>query len=400
MVGIEKPKLIDTGSWWLSHPQRRQYSGVIFKPGDARERIDGKLNLWRGWGVEPKPGDWSLLRDHIAEVLAAGDEAVDAYIMNWLSFLVQHPELQAEVALVLVGDEGTGRGTLGKALCRIFGQHALHISSSDHLTGRFTGHLRQCCFLFADEAYVPNDKAAEGRLKRMVTEDTLTIEPKGLTPREEPNRLHIMMASNHEWVIPAGAHARRFVMQEVADSHRQEAAWFGPIYEQMQNGGYAAMLFELLHRDIGNWHPRQIVRTTALAKQQEQSLSPADAWWLELLQTGVLAGNDELAPEKAISNRYEHTIIERDGFGGERKRTIRRDGLLDQARAMSPKLKNESDAAIGRYLTKQRCVRHKVRRKRGWKFPPLAECRERWKKKFPHTVWNEEVTEWEPIDDV
>jgi hypothetical protein len=420
MAGKEKPKWIDIGTWWLSHRQRKQYSGVIFKPGDKRENIDGKLNLWRGWGVEPKPGDWSLMRNHIFEVLAAGNEELYTYIMNWLAFAVQHPDQQAEAVLAFLGDEGTGRGTLGKALCRIFGQHSLHISSSDHLTGRFTGHLRQVCFLFVDEAYAADDRNAEGRFKRMVTDDTLTIEEKGRTPKEEPNRLHIMMASNHAWMLPAGAHARRFVVQEVADTHRQDAKWFGPIYEQMQNGGWGAMLFELLSRVIGDWHPRQIVRTAALAEQQEQSLSALDAWWLELLQTGVLAGSDELAPNKAISNKYEKKIREQGsggyggrsydggisfgygGGGGERTRTVWRDGLFDQARRSSPKLKNVTEAAIGRYLSNKKrggCTRCWVRGERGWKFPPLAECRKRWNERFPGTVWDDQkITEWKPAD--
>jgi hypothetical protein len=55
MAGKDKPKWVDVGTWWLSHRKRRQYSGVIFKPGDKRDVIDGKLNLWTGWGVEPKP---------------------------------------------------------------------------------------------------------------------------------------------------------------------------------------------------------------------------------------------------------------------------------------------------------------------------------------------------------
>jgi len=255
------------------------------------------------------------MREHMYEVLAARDDDVDRYNYNWLAWAVQHADQQPESALVFLGERGTGRSTLGKAMCRIFGQHQLHISSSDHLTGRFTGHLRQCCFLFADEAYAPNDKTAEGRLKRLITEPTLTIEAKGRDPVDEPNRLHIMMASNNEWVIPAGEHERRFVVQRVADTYRQDPAWFGPIYQQLRSGGYEAMLFDLLHHDLGDWHPRQIVRTAALAEQQEQSLSPLDAWWLQLLQTAVLAGANSSAPDRAISNKYEDEISESDGFG-------------------------------------------------------------------------------------
>jgi Family of unknown function (DUF5906)/RepB DNA-primase from phage plasmid len=391
-VGEDRSK--DWGKWWLTHPLRRQYKGVIFKPG-AKEVVNEKLNLWRGWGVEPKRGDWGLLREHIFEVLAARDEDVDTYTCNWMAWAVQHPAEQAEVALVFIGDRGTGKGTLGKAMCETFGQHALHLSSPEHLTGRFNAHLRQCSFLFGDECYGPKDKSAEGTLKRLITEDTLTIEAKGRDPIEEPNRLHVMLASNNEWVVPAGAYERRFVVQRVADTHRQDAAWFGPIYKQMRAGGYEAMLFDLLHRDLGDWHPRQIVRTAALAEQQEESLSPLDAWWLQLLQTAVLAGANSTAPDRAISNKYEDEISESDGLGGTRRHTVKRDGLYDQARAVSPKLKGYTDAALGRYLKQQGCGNAWVRRNRGWQFPPLAECRHRWLERFPMMVWHDsETKEW------
>src|SRR5262249_41635491 len=82
-------KWVDLGSWWLEHQQRRQYDGVIFRPA-GEHIINGRLNLWTGWGVEPKKGDWSLLRRHIREVLAASDEDVYRYIMKWLAWAVQH----------------------------------------------------------------------------------------------------------------------------------------------------------------------------------------------------------------------------------------------------------------------------------------------------------------------
>src|SRR5262249_19771379 len=229
-----------------------------------------------------------------------------------------HADEQPEAALVFMGDRGTGRGTLGKALCKIFGQHAHHISSPVHLTGRFNAHLRQVSFLFADEAYAPGDKSAEGTLKRLITEPTLDIEPKGRDVMTEPNRLHAMFASNEDWVVPAGAFERRYVVQEVANTYRQDTAWFGPIYAQLRSGGYGAMLFDLSDRDLGDWHPRQIVYTAALASQQEQSLSAFDAWWFEMLQTGVVAGADVAHPDRAISNRYSEEIEEPTGWGGTR----------------------------------------------------------------------------------
>jgi hypothetical protein len=399
-IDVGDDKVSNIGSWWLGHRDRRQYRGVIFIPAGPPV-IDGRFNLWRGWGVEPTRGEWGRMREHMFEVLAARDDDVDRYNYNWLAWAVQNPAQQAEVALVFLGGIGTGKGTLGKGMCRIFGQHARHLSSPEHLTGRFNAHHRQCCFLFGDECYGPKDKTAEGTLKRLITEPTLQIEPKRRDVVEEPNRLHVMLASNNEWVVPAGAHERRYAVQEVADTHRQDPNWFEPIYQEMRSGGLEAMLYELLHYELCDWHPRQIVRTPALAKQQEESLSPLDQWWLELLQAAVLEGASEDAPDEAVSNEYEDEITETDGYGGKRTHTVKRKGLYDQARRISPKLKGVSDTALGLYLREPErgCKNAWPRRgghgRRGWKFPPLKQCRERWKARFPETVWfDQDTIEW------
>jgi hypothetical protein len=42
---------VSIGRWWLAHPDRKQYPGVAFIPG-AEPIVDGRLNLWRGFGGE------------------------------------------------------------------------------------------------------------------------------------------------------------------------------------------------------------------------------------------------------------------------------------------------------------------------------------------------------------
>lgn len=237
--------------------------------------MGGRLNLWRGFGVEPAPGDWSLMQRHIKEVLAAGDEEASAYVENWLAWAVQQPAERAQVALVFKGGRGTGKGTLGNAMCHIFRQHATHISSVDHLAGRFNAHLRDAVLLFADEAYWPGDKGGEGTLKRLITEPTLFIEAKGRDGVTVPNMLHVLMASNEGWMVPAGEHERRYAVFQVSEAKRQDDDWFTPLYQQLEAGGYAAMLHDLMHHDLGDWHPRHIPMTEALREQQLQSLEPA-----------------------------------------------------------------------------------------------------------------------------
>jgi hypothetical protein len=266
-----------------------------------------------------------------------------------------------------------------------------------------------CCFLFADEAVAPQDKKAEGVLKRLITDHTLTIEPKGVDPFEEPNFLHVMMASNHDWAIMAGEKERRYVAQKVDEKHQQSEEYFAPIYREMSNGGLGAMLFHLLEHDLGDWRPRMIVRTKALAQQQEESLSPLDQWMLGLLQTGVLPGHPIGAePNEAVSESYEEKIeeeeVEETALYGKRtrtrKRTVMRPGLYDHARHSSPKLRTASYQALGRYLrdfgTKPPDIFLStwVHRRRGWRFPSLSKCRDRWCERFPDTDWGGGPAEW------
>jgi hypothetical protein len=73
------------GSWWLDQEQRDQYSGLVFLPG--QDKVIGTddnrhFNLWRGFGIVPKPGQWPLLRRHIELVLANGNKVHAEYILN------------------------------------------------------------------------------------------------------------------------------------------------------------------------------------------------------------------------------------------------------------------------------------------------------------------------------
>jgi Family of unknown function (DUF5906) len=391
---VDGKSRVPVGDWWLKNPGRLQYDGLIFRPGDTRQVINNHFNLWRGCGVPPKQGDWSLMQRHIVEVMAAGDQERAEYILNWLAWLVQHPDQQAEVALIFRGKKGTGKGTLGIALMCIFGQHGYQISSAGQLIGKHNAHLRDCCFLFADEALWPGDRSAEGNLKRMITEPTLDIEAKYFDSKMVPNMLHVLMSSNEDWVVPASEWERRYMMCEMSDIHIQSEEWFRPLKAQLEDGGHAAMLFDLLHRDLGNWHPRNLPADTGLLKQQKLSLRPLDAWFVELLESGVLAGSDPDKPNCARSGKWQK---EMDG-GGDYPRYIQMSGLYDQAREIEPKLRHHtSDLKFADYLQDWKCVNGRVLRARGWSFPPLAKLRAEWKTRFPNWVWrNPDVTKWQP----
>lgn len=287
-------KTIPLADAWLEWPGRNFFNSVQFLPEYGDERIinkDGRriFNTWRGFSISAQPeGSCDLIYQLIHEVLADQKKDVEEYLLNWLAFAVQYPWKAAEVAVVFRGGKGTGKSTLGRTFFKLFNPHGLHITSSTLLTGRFNQHLRDMVALFADEAFFAGDKAGEQTLKGLVTEPMITFEGKGTNAEMGRNCLHIMMASNSTWVVPAGSEGeRRFAVFDVNNSRKEDIKFFGALHKQLDDGGYEKLLHDLLNRDIKGFHPRaNIPKTTALLEQMQQGYSPLEHFIFEALVSG------------------------------------------------------------------------------------------------------------------
>jgi hypothetical protein len=289
-LGLSKkgnPIYRDVGTVWLEHEKRRQFlGGVVMDP--TNKAPPDCWNLWKGFNVAPQRGDWSLMRNHIRDVICGGDDALFTYVLGWLARMVQVPDQPGEVALVLQGKKGTGKGTLGNWLIRLLGQHGIHVTHAKHLVGAFNAHLRDAVFVFADEAFFAGDKAHEGVLKALVTEPSITIEAKYQNAVTIANMTHILMASNSDWVVPASGDERRYCVMAVSDSRIGDRAYFTRLNAQMEKGGLAAMLHDLLAHDLSKFNVRDVPQTEALADQKRHSLDSLHRWWVTVLQRGFV----------------------------------------------------------------------------------------------------------------
>ena len=97
-----------------------------------------------------------------------------------------------------------------------------------------------------------------------------------------------IMASNSDWVVPVSYDERRFFVRNVAETYRGQREHFAAIGAQMDNGGLAAMIHEMLHRDISRFDVGAVPNTDALAEQKNLSLNTLDRWWLAVLERGFL----------------------------------------------------------------------------------------------------------------
>jgi hypothetical protein len=371
--GSGKSKMVTKAQAWLPHPDRRTYkAGMRFLPG-VTEPPEGIYNLWSGWGVEPRPGDWSLMKEHIRNVICSGVEEHFQHLMNWLAWAVQEPGTAGEVAIVIRGKRGTGKGVFARAFGSLFGQHFLHLSDARHLTGNFNAHLRDACVVFADEAFYAGDKQHEGQLKRLVTEPTLIIEPKGRDVLKARNTLHVIVASNEDWAVPAGADERRFFVLDASPSRQKDFTYFEAIENQLRDGGASAMLYELQHRDLSGFNVRDVPATAALLDQKTQTFRGMEAWWYDILVQGIFpaAGLQILGPDEyqdwtqPVSARRDELYANYVEFSRSQKE-------------FRPKIKAEFGKMLRTLvpgLGEKRPREQGIERSRLYTFPALHECR-------------------------
>jgi hypothetical protein len=402
--GKGKPLVRRAAEFWLRHAERRQYlGGVVFQPGQTVAA--DTLNLWDGFAITPQPGLCPRLYHHIRYVICRGDATLSSWLINWIARMLQRPAERAEVCVVICGfEEGSGKSTLGRVLMRLLGQHAFSITDPRHLVGSFNAHLRDCIFLLGDEAFYAGDKAHVGILKAIITEPTLTIEGKFRDAILVSNFLHVMLTANAEWVVPASLSARRFLVLDASPQYVGDHEYFHALWAELEAGGLAAFLHDMLHRDLSRFNWREPPDTAGLQEQKKRTLTIELAWWMEVLHRGYVwksklgledhfaKWHDSVATELLFASyqefaksRHERLPLSREAVG----KFLRKFGEPADMRT----------AVVGEHLIdvrKDDVVRREAHpdtrdRAHGYRFGSLEKARKEFKSYTNLTV------EWEPI---
>lgn len=355
---------------WLSHPDRREYKGFVFAPGQSVPL--GYYNFWQGFAVTPRPGNCDLTRDHIRTIISRNKEGLNQYVLTWFAQAVQEPWKRPGTSLVLRGKQGTGKGLLCTQFGSLFGPHFTHVTHSRHLVGNFNAHLKDSLIVFADEAFWAGDKASEGVLKALITEEWLPIEYKGKDVVRVKNNVRLLIATNHDWAVPAGLEERRFCVIDVDDAHMQDTAYFKALVDEWNNGGKEAFLHYLLTFDITKVNLRKLPQTEALMENKVLSMSSAEQFWSEILVRGSLYESDSTWTP-CMNKRVLHNLY------------------IEHAKGIG-QTRRSSETVLGQTI-KKLCphVKDIHTPERAWDVGDLPRCREAFDR-----VMNWPNHEWEP----
>ncbi|MGE5564721.1 MAG: primase-helicase family protein [Parcubacteria group bacterium] len=371
--------------WWLQQPDRREYSGIIFEPDPEKAKRDKyALNLFRGFAVKPeaKERGCDLFYDHLLHNVCQGDVLNYHYLLDTFASWFQRPGVKVP-APVLVGDLGSGKSVVGFVMSKLVGAaYTVTVDKTEQMTGRFNSLFSRAILVLAEEAVFARDLKSQSTIKHLLTGDRLRIELKGLESFEIDSKFNVIFTSNSASVVNASGGERRYFCLQVGNGQQQNADYFIAMKAQLENGGYGALMHDLMTRDISGTNFATPPATALLSKQIIASMTGLERWWSECLAAGELTFT---RPPEFADRDLRWPDAEGDGWEVPKAAVVASaaDGARDHTgRPASPE-------AVGRFLvtavpglTASR-PRTGEGREHRYHLPPLAECREAFVKARP-----------------
>jgi hypothetical protein len=238
---------------WFKSPKRYQLDDFVMAPGKGPV-FNNCLNLWRGWGVSPRPGNVKPWKEVVNHLFGEGSEQAK-HFEQWVAYPIQHPGTKLSTATVIWStQQGIGKSLIGATITRLYGEHATTISARE-LHDQYNGWAKNALFVVGEENSGSDRRADSNRLKNMITGATHHIHEKYQPAIELQNLTNFLFTSNHPDAFHVENEDRRLFI--VSANVQPKTREFYDDYAKWMNSeeGPAALMDYLMHLDLTGFNP-------------------------------------------------------------------------------------------------------------------------------------------------
>lgn len=246
---------------WLNDEDIRVYKRMDSIP-NGLECPDDVYNLWTPFQCEEYPpykcdektdderiesydDEVNFMIEHI-KILCNRDEKLCDYVLKWISQMLRFPQYKTRL-LTFIGEEGSGKTSIVDMIIKMIGEkHALITSQpSRDVWGNFNDLMKGETYLVVlNELQKKETLEAEEKIKELITDKTITINPKGRTSYTINSYHRFIALTNREEPINVHKNDRRKVIIRCNDELIGNTLYFNRFRNNLDNKNIIRGIYE------------------------------------------------------------------------------------------------------------------------------------------------------------
>lgn len=198
---------------WLSDPTRRQIERIDQKPSENpcvySPPVVFEYTKYEGYNEEAID-----MFNRLLNINSGNNPELFAYLFKWIAHIVQKPFENPRTAIILTGEKGCGKDTLGDFIKEwVLGELYTHnYTSTAQFWDKHDESRLSKFFIKLEEASGALNRQHIGEMKARITSCDLTINPKCAKPITSKNYNRFLMTSNEARPVKVEDNERRFVV--------------------------------------------------------------------------------------------------------------------------------------------------------------------------------------------
>ena len=308
---------------WSNHPSACTKRKIVFDPSPDADPRD--FNLWTGFPITPDMAREAVEKtgvnvnilvkpivDHINTEWCRGNADVHNSVRCWLAHIRQRPWQKHTVAILLAGEQGTGKSLPCKLMQKVLGpRHYLECNDLDRLLGNFTmNQIETNLLINLDEAIFSGDRSVSSKLKSVLTSDERIINQKYMQTRVSKSySSHLFTTNSHE-AVRVEMKDRRFICLEGSNrfSGKGDTPDAIAYFDALRSVDPAWFAHYLDTLDLSSYNPRHIPWTSYRARQMQAALDSVEGWAERMLQEETLFALETDISNTDLYGRYSHWV--------------------------------------------------------------------------------------------
>jgi len=278
-------------SRWFEDSSQRVYRTYDFSPFSTSPPPQDILNLFKGFNPDclTPPGAKKCLNIwfELVKALCGDEDANDAYFHKFIAQMIQTPQIKPPVAIVIKGNQGTGKNMVLDTIGHLIGEkHYITSSEPKDFFGDYAEGFFRKLLVNLNEASAKDTFNLEGRMKSFITEDTITLNQKHVRPSSVKNTARVIVSSNGELplTIDVKSSERRWVVFESSNRFLETCTGgdWAKMHAHFRKPAFVSALYHhYMELDVSNVNWAADRPITKAYRALANRLSPVEALFME-----------------------------------------------------------------------------------------------------------------------